>query len=65
VVDEKPQIQALNRTAPLLPLRPGTSEGKEKNWIKTVPGRGWVHLFALLQPNGSVLQPGMEAERLR
>ena len=32
-VDEKPQIQALDRTAPLLPLRPGQAEGDYKHYL--------------------------------
>jgi hypothetical protein len=31
-VDEKPQIQALDRTAPMLPLRPGLAERRTHDY---------------------------------
>ena len=34
-VDEKPQIQALDRTQPLLPMRPGRSSGARMNMTDT------------------------------
>src|ERR1700722_2668013 len=43
-VDEKPQIQALERTAPVLPMLPGTPERRSHDYTR--PGTG--HLFAAL-----------------
>jgi hypothetical protein len=34
-VDEKPQIQALDRTAPTLPLRPGLAERRTHDYART------------------------------
>lgn len=36
-VDEKPQIQALNRTAPMLPMMPTTTQGARMNTNATAP----------------------------
>src|SRR6266581_2286079 len=33
-VDEKPQIEALDRTAPVLPLRPGTPERRTHDYVR-------------------------------
>jgi hypothetical protein len=33
-VDEKSQIQALDRTAPVLPLRPGTPERRTHDYVR-------------------------------
>jgi len=41
-VDEKPQIQALNRTAPLLPMRPGQVERRTHDYRR----HGTTSLFA-------------------
>lgn len=41
-VDEKPQIQALNRTAPLLPMRPGQAERRTHDYRR----HGTTSLFA-------------------
>jgi len=43
-VDEKSQIQALDRTAPLLPLRPGQPERRTHDYIR----HGTTSLFAAL-----------------
>src|SRR6516225_683089 len=43
-VDEKPQIQALDRTAPLLPLRPGQAERRTHDYQR----HGTTSLFAAL-----------------
>ena len=43
-VDEKPQIQALERTAPVLPMIPGTPERRSHNYVR----HGTIDLFAAL-----------------
>ena len=43
-VDEKPQIQALNRTAPLLPMQPGQVERRTHDYKR----HGTTSLFAAL-----------------
>lgn len=43
-VDEKPQIQALNRTAPLLPMQPGQAERRTYDYER----HGTTSLFAAL-----------------
>jgi len=43
-VDEKPQIQALQRTAPVLPMIPGTPERRSFDYVR----HGTVDLFAAL-----------------
>jgi transposase len=43
-VDEKSQIQALDRTAPLLPLRPGQAERRTHDYLR----HGTTSLFAAL-----------------
>ncbi len=43
-VDEKSQIQALDRTRPLLPMRPGQAERRTHDYL----GHGTVSLFAAL-----------------
>ncbi len=43
-VDEKPQIQALNRSQPVLPMRPGEIEGRTHDYIR----HGTTSLFAAL-----------------
>lgn len=43
-VDEKSQIQALERTAPLLPLRPGQAERRAHDYLR----HGTTSLFAAL-----------------
>jgi transposase len=42
-VDEKSQIQALDRTAPVLPLRPGTPERRTHDYVRN----GTTNLYAL------------------
>jgi transposase len=44
-VDEKPQIQALERTAPTLPVRPGHAEAASFDYIR----HGTITLFAALE----------------
>ena len=44
-IDEKPQIQALNRTAPLLPLQPGQVERRTHDYQR----HGTTSLFAALE----------------
>jgi hypothetical protein len=43
-VDEKPQIQALERTAPVLPMMPGVPERRSFDYVR----HGTVDLFAAL-----------------
>ena len=43
-VDEKPQIQALERTAPVLPMIPGTPERRSFDYVR----HGTVDLFAAI-----------------
>ena len=43
-VDEKPQIQALDRTQPLLPMRPGVAERRSHDYVR----HGTTTLFAAL-----------------
>lgn len=51
-VDEKSQIQALDRTAPLLPLRPGQVERRTHDYVR----HGTTSLFAALETRtGAVL----------
>ena len=52
-VDEKSQIQALDRTAPILPLRPGLPERATHDYVR----HGTTTLFAALEvANGRVTQ---------
>ena len=44
-VDEKSQIQALNRTQPLLPMRPGSPERRTHDYVR----HGTTSLFAALE----------------
>lgn len=51
-VDEKTQIQALDRTAPILPLMPGTPERRTHDWRRN----GTTDLFAALDAaSGNVI----------
>jgi len=51
-VDEKTQVQALNRTQPILPLRPGLPEGRTHDYKRN----GTTNLYAALQiATGEVL----------
>jgi transposase len=51
-MDEKPQIQALERTAPVLPMLPGTPERRSFDYVR----HGTVDLFAALNiATGEVL----------
>ena len=59
-VDEKSQIQALDRTAPLLPLRPGQAERRTHDYRR----HGTTSLFAALDAkSGNVI--GQTHRRLR
>jgi hypothetical protein len=44
-VDEKPQLQALERTAPTLPVRPGSAERQTFDYLR----HGTTTLFAALE----------------
>ena len=44
-VDEKSQIQALDRTAPMLPVRPGLAERRTHDYVR----HGTTTLFAALE----------------
>jgi transposase len=44
-IDEKSQIQALDRTAPILPLRPGLPESRSHDYVR----HGTTTLFAALE----------------
>jgi transposase len=44
-VDEKPQAQAQERTAPVLPVRPGTAERQTSDYVR----HGTTTLFAALE----------------
>ena len=46
-VDEKSQIQALDRTQPLLPMRPGQAERRTHDYVR----HGTTSLFAALEVN--------------
>jgi len=55
-VDEKPQIQALNRTAPILPMLPTTPARASHDYQRN----GTVDLFAALEiATGRVITPSM------
>ena len=43
-VDEKPQVQAVERTAPVLPMRPGQPERRTHDYVR----HGTTDLFAAL-----------------
>jgi transposase len=59
-VDEKSQIQALDRTAPILPLRPGLPESRTHDYIR----HGTTTLFAALEvATGKVVDAYMPRHR--
>ena len=64
-VDEKSQIQALDRTAPVLPLMPGTPERRTHDYVR----HGTTNLYAALDvASGNViaeLTPRHRAEEFR
>jgi len=59
-VDEKSQIQALDRTQPLLPLRPGLAERRTHDYVR----HGTTTLFAALEvATGKVTEACFERHR--
>jgi transposase len=59
-VDEKSQIQALNRTAPVLPLRPGLAERRTHDYVRG----GTTNLYAALDvASGQVISNMTERHR--
>ena len=59
-VDEKSQIQALDRTAPMLPLRPGLPESRTHDYVR----HGTTTLFAALEvATGKVLDACYDRHR--
>ena len=61
-VDEKSQIQALDRTAPTLPLRPGLPERQTYDYKR----HGTTTLFAAFNIlNGKVIGAGQDRHRRR
>ena len=59
-VDEKSQIQALDRTAPILPLRPGLPASRTSDYIR----HGTTTLFAALEvATGKVVDACMPRHR--
>jgi transposase len=59
-VDEKSQIQALDRTAPILPLQPGLAERRSHDYVR----HGTTTLFAALNVlDGTVLGRCMQRHR--
>jgi hypothetical protein len=56
-VDEKPQVQALERTAPVLPVRLGSAERQTSDYVR----HGTTTLFAALEvATGKVTDPCTE-----
>ena len=64
-VDEKSQIQALDRTAPVLPLMPGVPERRTHDYVRN----GTTNLYAALDvASGQVISemtPRQRAEEFR
>jgi hypothetical protein len=59
-VDDKPQIQALERTAPTLPVRPGHPAGVSSDYVR----HGTTTLFAALEvATGKVTEACTERHR--
>jgi hypothetical protein len=57
-LDEKSQIQALDRAAPIVPLQPGLAERRSYDYVR----RGSSTLFAALEiPPGTRWRPGTRA----
>ncbi|MBK6709626.1 MAG: DUF1214 domain-containing protein [Chloroflexi bacterium] len=44
---------------------PGTPEGKEKNWVQTVPGKGHFVWGPPIRPAGAFLRADLETGRHR
>ena len=55
-VDEKTQVQALDRTQPLLPMRPGQVERRTHDYKRN----GTVQLYAALEVNAGRVIPSIE-----
>ena len=55
-VDEKTQVQALDRTQPLLPMRPGQIERRTHDYKRN----GTVQLYAALEVNAGYVIPRIE-----
>jgi len=55
-VDEKTQVQALDRTQPLLPMRPGQVERRTHDYKRN----GTVQLYAALEVNAGHVIPSIE-----
>ena len=61
-VDEKSQVQALDRTRPLLPLHPGLPERQTRDYIR----HGTTSLFAALEvATGRVIGKCLRRHRSR
>ena len=58
-VDEKSQIQALDRTRPLLPMRPGQVERRTHDYLR----HGTTSLFAALEPVDRTTRGGVIMSR--
>jgi transposase len=59
-IDEKSQIQALNRTAPILPIRPGLPEKQTHDYVRN----GTTTLFAALEvATGKITQTCLPRHR--
>jgi len=59
-VDEKSQIQALDRTQPLLPMRPGQPERRTHDYVR----HGTTSLFAALEVvSGKIIGPCLRRHR--
>ena len=42
---------------------PAAPDGRESNWVQTIPGRHWFSLLPLLRPARALLRPQLEARR--
>ena len=61
-VDEKSQIQALDRTAPMLPMQPGLAERRSHDYVR----HGTTTLFAALEiATGKVTAPASRGTATR
>ena len=46
-------------------LRPRTAEGQEKNWIQTVPGKGWFPIFRFYGPTEAYFDKTWKLEDIK